>query len=127
MARYKYALSTTGIAGSFVYLFSAHVVAPLNLYVPALNVQKLADGGARYEGAPVNTWYYATLEPVERAFFRTYCPGLVADDVYIYTLNGENVWVKARTKCLWMPQEKFESGSSIGFTLTFKIKSAVAL
>ena len=123
--RYAYALSATGIAGSFVYLFSVPVPAPLNLYVPALKIQTLADGGARYEGAPVNTWYYASLDAVERAFFRIYCPGLVADDVYIQTLNGENTWVTARTKMLWSPQEKFENDCTLGFTLTFKIKSAV--
>jgi len=125
--RYRYAISATGIAGSYVYLFSAKVLAPLNLYIPALSVQKLASGGLRFEGAPVCTWYYAYLDPVARAFFRSYCPGLFAEDIYIHTLNDENVWVNARTIMNWQSQEKYESDSSIGFTFTFKVKSAVAL
>ncbi len=125
--RYKYAMSLTSTDADFTYLFQSGVKAPLNLYRPAERVLTLANKGVRLEGLPICTWYYSYLEPTWRTFFRTYCSGIYAEDVYILTLSDSNVWVKARTLVYWMPEERFENDCSMGFTLTFKIKSATAL
>jgi len=125
--RARFAISATGVNGTFVYLFTAGTVAPLNTYKPSSKLQSLGDGGIRAAGWPICTWYWASLEEAERTFFRTYCPGTYAQDVYIYTLNNENDWVQCQTIMLWQPEEAWANANTVGFTIGFKVKNEVPL
>jgi len=126
--RYRYAISSTGTEGSFVYLFTVPVVAPLNLYKQYTKIQPLGNGGERHAGWPIDLWSWASLEESERTFFRGYCPGVYQDDMWIYTLNDNNVWVVARTIMFWHKEaEQWSADNTLGFQLTFKVKLATAL
>lgn len=119
-----YAISLTATEGDFVFLSSIPVVAPLTNWKPYSKLQSLGDGGERYAGWPITTMYWAGITLADREFFRTYCPGRYAKNIYINTLNDDDVWVTALTNMFWMREtEDWAVEKSLGFTLTYKVKS----
>ncbi len=119
-----YAISPTATEGDFVFLADIPVNAPQSDWKPYSKLQSLGDGGVRRAGWPIVTWYWAAITEDERAALQAYCADAYADDIYINTLDHNNVWVTARTKIFWMQgTEQWAVDKNLGFTLSFKVKS----